>query len=163
MPWEAISEVTQIVGACALVISLIYIAVQIRFARKAAADTSRTARGEGVREIDLAMVNNRELRENWIKSSNLTPIYKELGAELDLSVDATLQVDTICQVWMRLHWGQFQSITVPEDLNDLKRLVAAFYSSPPMSNCWEKSPYGKKIYDPKFVKFVEDAVSTGGS
>ncbi|MBG6176687.1 hypothetical protein IWQ55_004067 [Labrenzia sp. EL_208] len=64
MPWEAISEATQIVGACALVISLIYIAVQIRFARLAAADTSRTARGEGVREIDLSMVNNRELREN---------------------------------------------------------------------------------------------------
>ncbi|MBG6176688.1 hypothetical protein IWQ50_004525 [Labrenzia sp. EL_132] len=64
---------------------------------------------------------------------------------------------------MRLHWGQFQSITVPEDLDDLKRLVAAFYSAPPMSNCWQKSPYGKKIYDPKFVKFVEDAVSKGGN
>ena len=64
MPWEALSEVTQIVGACALVISLIYIAVQIRFARLAAADTSRTAKGEGVREIDLAMANNRKPREN---------------------------------------------------------------------------------------------------
>ncbi len=158
MPWGAIAEISQIVSAFALVISLIYIAFQIRFARLAAADTSRTARGEGVREIDLAMVNNRELRENWIKSSNLKSIYEELGSELDLSVDATLQVDTICQVWMRLHWGQYQSITVPEDLKDLERLVAAFYSAPPMLNCWKKSPYGRKIYDPKFVKFIEDAI-----
>lgn len=163
MSWEAISEISQIVSTLALIISLIYVAFQIRFARLAAADTSRTARGEGAREIDLAMVNNRELRENWIKSSDLKSIYEELGSELNLSVDATLQVDTICQVWMRLHWGQFQSITVPEDLRDLERLVTAFYSAPPMLNCWMKSPYGKNIYDPNFVKFVEGAISKGSN
>ena len=74
MPWGAIAEFLQTLGAFALVISLIHIGFQIRFARLAAADTSRTVRGEGDRETDLAMVNNRELRETWIKSSNLNSI-----------------------------------------------------------------------------------------
>jgi len=159
MNWDVISAISQSASGIAVVISVLYLAFQIRFARLAASDTSRTARGIGVREIDLAMVNNPELRSNWIKSSDLKSIYEKLGSELDLDVDATLQVDTVCQVWMRLHWGQYQSITTPEDLKDLERLVSAFYSAPPMSNCWKESPYGRKIYDQKFVRFVEDAIS----
>ena len=114
------------IGVIVIVISLLYLALQIRFARLAAADTSRTARAIGVREIDLTMVNNAELRKNWLKSSNLIPIYQELGSQLNLSVEEALQVDTVCQCWMRLHWGQFKSITTPEDLNDLESLISVF-------------------------------------
>ena len=159
MNWDAISAISEAVGVVAIVISLLYLAFQIKFARLAAADTSRTARAIGVREIDLTMVNSSELRANWLKSSNLIPIYEELGSQLNLSVEQTLQVDTICQCWMRLHWGQFKSITTPDDLKDLESLIAVFYSQPPMQNCWEQSPYGKKTYDADFVQFVNEAVS----
>ncbi|MGI9568416.1 MAG: hypothetical protein ACR2PH_01450, partial [Desulfobulbia bacterium] len=71
MNWETISAILEAVGVIAVVISLLYLALQIRFARLAAADTSRTARSIGVRDIDLNMVNNAGLRENWLKSSNL--------------------------------------------------------------------------------------------
>jgi hypothetical protein len=159
MNWEAISAISEAVGVIAIVISLLYLAFQIRFARLAAADTSRTARAIGVREIDLTMVNNAGLRESWLKSSDLTPAYQELGSQLNLSVEEMLQVDTVCQCWMRLHWGQHKSITTPEDLKDLECLVSVFYSKAPMLDCWRKSPYGKAVYDPDFVKFVEDAIS----
>lgn len=161
MNWETISAILEAVGVIAVVISLLYLALQIRFARLAAADASRTARAIGVRDIDLTMVNNAELRKNWLKSSNLNPTYQELGSQLNLSVEEALQVDTVCQSWMRLHWGQFKSITTPEDLKDLSRLISAFYMSPPMKNCWVESPYGKVAYDADFVKFVDDAVSKG--
>jgi hypothetical protein len=159
MNWDAISAILETIGVIVIVISLLYLALQIRFARLAAADTSRTARSIGVREIDLTMVNNAGLRKNWLKSSNLTPIYQELGSQLNLSVEKALQVDTVCQCWMRLHWGQFKSITTPEDLKDLESLISVFYLSPPMKNCWVESPYGKATYDADFVKFVDDAVS----
>jgi hypothetical protein len=159
MNWDAISAILETIGVIVIVISLLYLALQIRFARLAAADTSRTARSIGVREIDLTMVNNAGLRENWLKSSNLIPIYQELGSQLNLSVEEALQVDTVCQCWMRLHWGQFKSITTPEDLKDLESLISVFYLSPPMKNCWVESPYGKATYDADFVKFVDDAVS----
>jgi hypothetical protein len=159
MNWETISAILEAVGVIAVVISLLYLALQIRFARLAAADTSRTARSIGVREIDLTMVNNAGLRENWLKSSNLKPIYQEIGSQLNLSVEEALQVDTVCQCWMRLHWGQFKSITTPEDLKDLESLISVFYLSPPMKNCWAESPYGKATYDADFVKFVDDAIS----
>jgi len=159
MNWDAVLVISEIVGVIAVVISLLYLAVQVRFARLAAADTSRTARAIGIRELDLAMVSNSELRENWIKSSDLKSIYEALGSEMNVSVDSALQVDTLCQSWMRLHWGQYKSITTSEDLKDLERLVSVFYSAPPMLNCWRKGPYGSKIFDENFVRFVEGAIS----
>ena len=159
MNWLAIAAISETIGVIALVISLLYLAFQVRFARLAAADTSRTARAIGIRELDLAMVNNSELRENWIKSSDLKLNYEILGSEMNVSVDSALQVDTLCQSWMRLHWGQYKSITTPEDLKDLERLVSLFYSAPPMLNCWRKGPYGSNVFDEDFVRFVEGAIS----
>ena len=159
MNWDAISAILEAIGVIVIVISLLYLALQIKFARLAAADTSRTARSIGVREIDLTMVNNAELRANWLKSSNLIPVYQKIGSQLNLSVEEALQVDTVCQCWMRLHWGQFKSITTPEDLKDLECLISVFYLSPPMKNCWVESPYGKATYDAEFVTFVDDAVA----
>jgi len=159
MDWEVISAVTEAVGVFAVVVSLLYLAFQVRFARLAAADSSRTARAIGIREIDLTTVNNPELRQNWIKASNLRSTYEKLGSELNLSVDAALQVDTICQSWMRVHWGQYKSITTAGDLDELERLVSVFYTSPPMLNCWKTSPYGQNVYDKEFVRFIEDAIS----
>ena len=159
MNWDQVSAITQIASGIAVFISLMYLAFQVRFARLAAADTSRTARAIGVRELDLAMVNNSELRENCIKSSDLKSLYEVLGSELNVSADSALQVDTLCQSWMRLHWGHYKSITTPEDLKDLERLVSVFYSGPPMLNCWRKSPYGRKGYDEDFIRFVEGAIS----
>ena len=163
MNWIAIATISEIIGVIALVISLLYLAFQVRFARLAAADTSRTARAIGIRELDLAVVNNSELRENWIMSSDLKSIYETLGSEMNVSVDSALQVDTLCQSWMRLHWGQYKSITTPGDLEDLERLVSLFYSVPPMLNCWRKSPYGSKVFDDDFVRFVEGAISKSNS
>ena len=160
MNWIAIGAIAEAIGVLAVVISLLYLAFQIRFARLAAADTSRTARAVGIREIDLAMVNTPELRNNWIKSSpDLSILYKAMADEMDVSVDGALQIDTVCQCWMRLHWGHYKSMTTPEDLKELERLVSVFYSKPPMLYCWYNSPYGKNIFDKRFVKFIEGAIA----
>ena len=109
MNWIAIGAIAEATGVIAVVISLLYLAFQIRFARLAAADTSRTARAVGIRKIDLTMVNNAELRSNWIKSSSdLNSIYKAMADEMNISVDGALQIDTVCQCWIRLHWSPLQ-------------------------------------------------------
>ena len=145
MNWDAISAIFEAVGVIAVVISLLYLAFQIRFARLAAADTSRTARAIGVRENVLAMVNNTGLRENWIKSSGLNSEYELLGKEMNVSVDGAIQIDNMCQCWMWLHWGQYKSIKTPADKSELENIVSVFYSVPPMLNCWRKRPNGGSI------------------
>jgi len=161
MNWETINAILEAVGVIAVVISLLYLSFQVRFARLEAADASRTARSVGVRENVLTMANNSELSKNWMKSSNLKSEYETLGSELNVSADGAIQVDNMCQSWMWLHWGQYKSIKTADDLSELKNIVSVFYSAPPMLNCWRKSPYGKAVFDADYVKFVEDAISKG--
>jgi len=161
MNWETINAILEAVGVIAVVISLLYLSFQVRFARLEAADTSRTARAIGVRENVHTMVNNSTLRENWIKSSGLKSAYEMLGAEMNVSEDGAIQIDNMCQSWMWLHWGQYKSIKTAADHSELENIVSVFYSVPPMLNCWRKSPYGKAVFDADFVKFVEDAISKG--
>ena len=159
MNWIAISAISEAVGVITIVISLLYLAFQIRFARLAAADTSRMARAIGVRENVLAMVNNTELRENWIKASGLDSEYETLATEMNIDADGAIQIDNMCQSWMWVHWGQYRSIKTPADQKELENIVSVFYSSPPMLNCWKKSPYGRAVFDADFVQFVDKAIS----
>ena len=159
MNWDAVSAISQIVSGTAVFISLLYLAFQVRFARLAAADTSRTARAIGVRENVLAMANNSRLCETWMKASGLRSAYEMLGTEMNVSADGAIQVDNMCQCWMWLHWGQYKSIKTQADLQELESIVSVFYSVPPMLNCWRKSPYGREVFDRDFVQFVEAAIS----
>jgi len=159
MNWELVSVITEGVGVIAVVGSMLYLASQIRFARLAAADTSRTARAIGVRENVHAMASNAELRENWMKASSLETVYENLGKEMNVNANAAIQIDNMCQCWMWLHWGQFKAIKTEADTKELANIVSKFYSTPPMLNCWKESPYGGKVFDAEFVKFVDGAIS----
>lgn len=55
MNWDTIGAVGEIFWAFAVVITLAYLAIQVRFAKAAAADTIRLIRASGVREICLAL------------------------------------------------------------------------------------------------------------
>ena len=159
MNWEIVSIITEAVGVFAVVVSMLYLALQIRFARLAAADTSRTARAIGVRENVHAMANNSELRENWMKSSNVQSVYETLGTEMNVSANGAIQIDNMCQCWMWLHWGQFKAIKTDADSKDLANIVSKFYATSPMLNCWKESPYGGKVFDAEFVQFVDSAIA----
>lgn len=82
MNWEAIAAIGETVGALAVVITLCYLAIQVRYARQAAADSNRIARATGVRDMFMAQINNHELRSVLRRTgdtSYLEGIASELG------------------------------------------------------------------------------------
>jgi len=159
MNWNAVIAITEIIGVITVVISLLYLAFQVRFARLAAADNSRTVRAIGVRENVLTLVNNSELRQNWLKSSGLDSEYEGLANEMNLSVDGAIQIDHMCQGYMWLHWGQYRSIKTAADQKELEHIISVFYSTPPLLACWKNSPYGRAVFHADFVKFVDNAIA----
>ena len=160
MNWDAIGAVGELIGAIAVVATLAYLAVQVRFAKASAADLSRISRADGVRETLQLMSSDPQLRKNWIASSGLELEYQRLSKSLATDVDGAFQIDFLCQSWMWLHWGQFSSTTTDDDLGELARLIGVFYSNPPMSICWNESPFDKGLVEDKFVEFVNEAVKS---
>ena len=54
MNWNAVGALFQMIGTLAVIITLAYLAIQVRVSRSVAADANRLTRTSGVREFCLA-------------------------------------------------------------------------------------------------------------
>jgi len=163
MNWEAIGAVGEIVGALAVVVTLIYLATQVRYAKQAAADQNRLVRASGVREMALTGVTDDEFRLAMDRNWGSDQLYKQLAEQAGISPEEVSKADWGNVYWFWLHWGQFTSTHEEADLEELKNLVSKFYSLPGVKRSWETSPLAKPIIDPKFVEFVDGILESSSS
>ena len=159
MNWEAIGAIGEVSGSIVIVLTLGYLAVQIRIAKSAAADTNRLTRASGVREAHLARVNNDQRLEAVISAYGADRSYPGFGAAFSLSMKEAARLDFMHQYWFWLHWGQFSSVNDPGDLQELSHIIEKFYSTPAVLYSWENSPYSRPMMDPIFVKFVDETIA----
>lgn len=154
--WEAVSAVGQLVGAFAVVSTLIYLAVEVRQAKLSAADNNRLSRVQGVREYFLTAASNPDVRIANTKAWGLQGLYEEMGEEYGLTADEAGVLDHCHSYWFYLHWGQFTSTTEERDLQELRHMIKNFYTIPWVRASWERSPAVKPLLDAPFVEFVEE-------
>lgn len=148
----------EIIAAVAVVLTLGYLALQVRHAKLVAADVNRHYRAEGIREILLATATDPAFAQLWMKSTPFQSVYDDIAKELNITPDEAKQVDFIGVYWMWLHWGQYASITTQADLAELEHLISELYSVPPQSVSWKRSPWGRPLLDKSFVDFVDGAI-----
>ncbi|MCB1669689.1 MAG: hypothetical protein R3F41_10945 [Gammaproteobacteria bacterium] len=157
MNWEAIGAIGEILGAMAVVMTLVYLAVQVRYAKEAAADNNRIVRASGVREMYMAQVNNPEFRSVLHKAGD-SGYLQQIADDLGIIKEEADILDAASGYWFWLHWGQYSSTHSESDLQELKNLIGSFYKTDSVYNCWKKSPWHRPLLDPKFVKFVDEIV-----
>jgi len=157
--WEKLYYIGEFVGVIAVVLTLGYLALQVRFARLAAADLNRHSRTQGVRDMMLTIATNPGLATIWLKATQTEPNYQAIANDLDISIDEAIQADFISLYWFWIHWGQYVSITTPEDRAELEHIITQFYSVPPGSVSWKRSPFGRDFLDERFVQFVGDTLA----
>lgn len=156
MTFQELGSLGELIAALATVATLAYLATQIRYARLAASDTSRQSRAEGVRDMQMLMVDNPEARAAWFKADKgAAPRMQVLSEHLGVSIDEAYIVWNNCCAWTFIHWAQFRSIKTPEDERELENLIREFYSIPPMGPAWEYDPMTKALLDPGFVRWVD--------
>jgi hypothetical protein len=159
MNWEAIGAIGEILGALVVVITLVYLASQVRHAKDASADTNRLERSKGVRDMLMASTLNSDLSKAMAKGLKAQDYYTEIAPKLDLSVEEAAQFDWAMAYYFWLHWGQYASTTKESDIQELEKLVAAFYTHPSVRLCWEKGPWVKPLLEDSFVNFVDEILT----
>jgi hypothetical protein len=159
MNWDAIGAIGEVLGAIAVVMTLLYLAVQVKNAKNATTDATRHTRVSGIQNILIAMATDDALRSSVNKTQVVDSYFSELATKFGISVDEAQRVDIYASYWFWTHWGQYASSTTAEDMRELKNLVNTFYRSPFMLACWELSPIAKPILDPKFVTFVDSVLA----
>jgi hypothetical protein len=165
MNWEAIGAVGELLGATVVVITLAYLAMQVKSAKLTAADANRLARAKGVTDMQLAYLsnNNWDARAAVFKVNGVYSYYEKFAVDMSLSIEDANQADTENVYWFWLHWGQFSSQNSPEDLEELAHTIGVFYQLPVMQYSWEHSPWAKPLLGAKFIEFVERSVNSATS
>ena len=155
MNWEAIGAIGELVGAAAVIITLIYLASQVRYAKNATLDQNRLTRSSAIRDIILATANNDSLRFGQMKNWGLENYYDSLAIEFDTSpLEASRnEWENAAYFWM--YWGQWASSHEKSDLLELEHVIVKLFSLPGVRHTWDISPLGKVFMDEEFVLFVD--------
>ncbi len=152
--WGAVS---QIVGTVAILVTLVYLASQVRYARLTVIDANRTNRVEGIRELNGILLNTADVRAVWNKT--MGPQYRQLHTDiaesLDLSFDEASLIVTQGANWAFTHWAQYRSMKSAEDEDELKNIVLGWYGENPMRALMDH-PNFRAFFDAGFIDWVDE-------
>ncbi len=159
--WGAIGE---LVGAFAVVATLLYLAIQIRHARVATTDESRQNRVAGVRDTASLLIQNDQLRHAFVKTAGpeWDAMLKAVSDSCGVSTDDACLLSWWNSNYVWTHWAQFRSLTTAEDTRELENIVAVWYRTPVMAVLIEDPVY-RSFYDPEFIQFVDKTLEKSGS
>ncbi|MFT4562835.1 MAG: hypothetical protein ACI9BW_002582 [Gammaproteobacteria bacterium] len=158
MNWEAAGVIAEVVGAIAVVLTLVYLAVQVRYARNETIDQNRLTRSTAVREIILATTANDDFRSGQIRHWGLGEYYETLAKKLGITSVEASRNEWGDQYYFWMYWGQWTATNDPDDLRELKHIIQTLFALPGMRHTWDSSPLGKVLLDERFVEFVDEVL-----
>ena len=156
MNWNAIGAFGEIAGAIAVILTLIYLASQVRYARKATLDQNRLTRSSAVREIIIATASNDALRVGQMKNWGLEGYYESQASELGIDVVEASRNEWANAAYFWMYWGQWVSSHEQRDLAELEHVIIKIFGIPGVRHTWDVSPLGKPLLDEEFVQFVDE-------
>jgi len=142
MNWEAIGAIAELIGAVAVVATLIYLAVQVRYAKHQLEINGVYSRAQTSIGILLPIVNDPKMASLLLEVGH--PSFGDFGLE---AVDAQ-RVGAYCHMWMQVEQANHHML--PEGTHD--ELLRFFLSIPAYAEFWDKN---KNAYDKEFVARME--------
>lgn len=142
MDWEVIGVVSEATASLAVVISLFYLALQVRQTKHEISLVGRQARANHATAVLQPIISSGDLASIFAKLKMLE--YGEFG----LSKEETIRFGAWFHTWLQTEQGSFYLL--PEGAND--PLLKWMLSTRAGLEFWEKN---KGIYDEPFVRRVE--------
>ena len=83
MNWEEIGAIGQLLGTIAVLVTLVYLSIQVRHAREQAMRSAERARCDAAREYFLALATQPELSGAWETFSSVIDAANTVCAQRD--------------------------------------------------------------------------------
>lgn len=154
--WEAIGAVGEIIGAVAVLVTLVYVAIQLRLNTQQQSENAKALRRN---EMNSAMQNWSDLRRTEMSD----PLLAEIIVKAQENFDALSKAELIRYnarlteiVWINYHlWERARDgIVEPEAWSRARQIVHAVIESPGGERLWGRI---KLIYDPQFVDEIDSS------
>jgi len=162
MNWDAIGAIGQMLGSVAVLVTLAYLAVQVRHARREVQRSVGQGRSEGVRELALNRANNQWLAINYEKANAglgggpLNPFVTTLMERSGLTAEAAWAL-----WWEQLAWWQIRSQTIAyvdetpaAERTRFDGTLRREYGSVPVPRLWYET--AKRAMNPDAVRYIDN-------
>lgn len=149
MNWEAIAAIGQAIGAVGVIVSLLYLAGQVRQARHAVKSAS----------ADAVVASSKEFSRLIIENADVARIF--LGGQSDPRTLATVDRYRYFQMGIaylimieNVHYHYCEGTLAPRLWQGMRLKIVAMLSSPGMREVWRR---WRGLYEAgsEFVKFVD--------
>jgi len=161
--WEAIGAIGEILGAAAVVLSLIYLAAQIRQNTRQVEEQCRTQRQNSILGARSSFTEWRSL---VIQDPTIAGVWAKGNRGLELlDQNERTQLDFLLVDFFWAHatiWIQMKEGLVDESLWDMSRSNVAIYAGPGVRVWWSTSPH-RAEYPNEFIKSIDDLLRNGDS
>ena len=152
MNWDAVGAIGEIVGAGAVVISLVYLAIQIRAQNKEAQVAAMHEISVGYRD-SLATFADEGMANIFEKAYD--------GVD-DLSISESVRLiaglQRVFRVWEEAFIQYEAGRLDPRIWDSMVRQYASYLSMPPFLHVWEMR---KEYFDHQFLEYVQSLQATG--
>jgi hypothetical protein len=155
--WAAIAE---IIGAIAVVITLIYLAVQIRHSKESLDANTKAIRGQAISDITR---NIHDQMHMLSQGHDVASAFQKFAAEESLDSQDSFLIDTILSAVFSARQNEFfqwrQGLLDDDVFQSLHHVIHTCLGPENGKHWWENE--GKRMFTPAFVDFVENLLASG--
>lgn len=151
MNWEAIGAISEIIGAIAVVASLVYLATQIRQSTKVAQSATRQAVAESAQRLGQDLIDNTGMAEILVKHIR----GEELSAVEEMRLQARCYRDM--RHWENIHYQMSEGLMSEEQWHGFRKNLQILFEIKAYRDYWE---HESELYSESFRKEVEAVIET---
>ena len=150
MNWSVVGAVSEIIGAVAVVVSLVYLATQIRQATKIARANTRNAIAESAQSLAQDIIDGQGMAEIFIKHLN--------GEQLDAVESLRLQGRCYRDLrhWENIFYQVREGLITEEEWFGFRKNLGALMGVPIYQEYWR---HEAELYSDAFRREIETIIS----
>ncbi len=135
MNWNAISAIADVIGVIAIVVSLIYVSVQIKQNTKVARAATRQAISESTENLGSDLISNGEIAEIFVKHLS----GKELSPVENLRLQARCYRDM--QHWENIHYQYSEGLVSKDQWEGFRKNLFSLLAIDAYREYWEHESF----------------------
>ena len=159
MNWEAMGAIGEVVGALAVVATLVYFGIQLRATTRVAEASNLRGVADSFNFLGLELAKNPDLRRVYGYIFQLNSI-DELSDEDQLILELVLR-SIFNNVHAGVHSSELYGIdpsTVPDRNQGLAWITRSLLSYPIVREWWKQSPLADNSYGPNFENVINASI-----
>lgn len=155
MNWEAIGAIGEIVGAAAVVATLIYLAIQTRRTREATEINGTFASLNLYSEWRGALAHSPDLARAVARSNNDIELSEEEQVQLQAFTDDLFIVSSVSYA------NNIRSGSVHDTTGDIEYVAGVLRANPGLIEHWQRFRQTILFISPDYVALIDKSLATG--